>query len=625
MDDHDHEPDHDLGTNLDLDLLPPVPLSARKAAAQTPPRPSFLLARKRTHADYYDEDHQSLTVATSSDPAFFSSDEQAPGAENYAVAAGDKRKKRTYKGAWWDRSRTANENQKGTATKKPREFRRNYDSGIFMGSEGSTTEEPLSSDSFSLEEELLREQEQQQQQNAGKGKQNTRSQRTPFLNGTGTGTDDQAIGATSAVCLPPVFQSTSTPSRPKAKLPPSTAAVVPKEHEAVCAIIRDCLDKGKEDVYLSGMSLSSLPTEITTLQTLSKQDEIVPGMLDTGTNLEPHLRLYLANNLLADLPLPIFELRNLRVLSLRQNNLTHIPGSIRELVNLESLNVAGNNLTELPFEIVELIRFGKLRELMTEPNPWPQFRPELLVEQQQQQQQEQQQQQRRRRLYAFSVPGRPGIRYLFYRWPGSRQHTTQESFDGENSGVSSFNFHLRNQATQQQGNNVPSLTETVLRRLSKIDPQRKMDFASLLPSDYAPAGVLRDLETLARRPGQQCTMCGRSIVLPGKEWIEWCSLHEGLEEVDDDEDENEGGDQDHDGNNGRSGSGSGNRSDVRIGGRYSVIAGKYPILPFRRVQCWQGCRGTGTGSDSGQGDWLMRDEETARRRLQKRRSMVLEP
>ncbi|KAG9777906.1 hypothetical protein KCU88_g4362, partial [Aureobasidium melanogenum] len=358
----DHDPDHELGTNLDLDLLPPVPLSARKAAAQTPPRPSFLLARKRTHADYYDEDHQSLTVATSSDPAFFSSDEQAPGAENYVVAAADKRKKRTYKGAWWDRSRTANENQKGTATKKPREFRRNYDSGIFMGSEGSTTgEEPLSSDSFSLEEELMRQQEQQQQQNGGKGKRNTRFQRTPFLGRSGTGIGDQSVDATSAGYLPlSVFQSTSTPSRPKAKLPPSTAALVPKEHEAVCAIIRDCLDKGKEDVYLSGMSLSSLPAEITTLQTLSKQDEIVPGMLDTGTNLEPHLRLYLANNLLTELPLPIFELRNLRVLSLRQNNLTRIPASIRELVNLESLNVAGNNLTELPFEIVELIRLSQI-------------------------------------------------------------------------------------------------------------------------------------------------------------------------------------------------------------------------------------------------------------------------
>ncbi|KAL2426126.1 hypothetical protein ABEF95_011327 [Exophiala dermatitidis] len=619
----DHDPDHELGTNLDLDLLPPVPLSARKAAAQTPPRPSFLLARKRTHADYYDEDHQSLTVATSSDPAFFSSDEQAPGAENYVVAAADKRKKRTYKGAWWDRSRTANENQKGTATKKPREFRRNYDSGIFMGSEGSTTgEEPLSSDSFSLEEELMRQQEQQQQQNGGKGKRNTRFQRTPFLGRSGTGIGDQSVDATSAGYLPlSVFQSTSTPSRPKAKLPPSTAALVPKEHEAVCAIIRDCLDKGKEDVYLSGMSLSSLPAEITTLQTLSKQDEIVPGMLDTGTNLEPHLRLYLANNLLTELPLPIFELRNLRVLSLRQNNLTRIPASIRELVNLESLNVAGNNLTELPFEIVELIRFGKLRELMTEPNPWPQFKPDLFVEQQQQQQEQQ-----RRPLYAFSVPGRAGTRYLFYRWPGSQQRLAQESFDGENSRGSSFDIHLKQQVTQHQHNNVPSLTETVLRHLAKIDPQRKMDFASLLPSDYTPAGVLRDLENFARRPGQQCTTCGRPIVLPGKEWVEWCSLHEGLEEHDD-EDENEGEGEDHDGNgnNGRSGLGSGNRSDVKIGGRYSVIAGKYPILPFRRVQCWEGCRGTGTGSESGRGDWLMRDEEVARRRLERTTRMVLEP
>ena len=32
------------------------------------------------------------------------------------------------------------------------------------------------------------------------------------------------------------------------------------------------------------MSLTTLPDEVTSLQTLAKQDEIVPGMLDMGTD-----------------------------------------------------------------------------------------------------------------------------------------------------------------------------------------------------------------------------------------------------------------------------------------------------------------------------------------------------
>lgn len=200
MDDLDHD------DNLEL---PPVPLSARKAA-QTPPRPSFLLSRKRTRADYDDE------PATSSDPAIFSSDEQAPGAENYAVADG--RKKRTYKGSWWDRHPVKDGARHST---RKREFKRNYDSGIFMGSEG--TEDPLSSDSFSLEEELMRDQ------------QSATGKKQPQQNGSPLG----GFGPNSAY------------GTPRAKLPPQPTSIVPKGHEAVCEIVKGCLETGKEDVDLS--------------------------------------------------------------------------------------------------------------------------------------------------------------------------------------------------------------------------------------------------------------------------------------------------------------------------------------------------------------------------------------
>ncbi|EXJ85529.1 hypothetical protein A1O1_05893 [Capronia coronata CBS 617.96] len=466
----------------DLDL-PPVPQSARRAA-QTPPRPSFLLSRKRTRADYDDE-----PPATSSDPAFFSSDEQAPGAENYVVV--DKRKKRTYKGSWWERHPVKEGSRHST---RKREFQRNYDSGIFMASEGSEeSEEPLSSDSFSMEEELVRDQQ----------RANEKSQTQPHLYGSASGPG----------------QSHGTP---RLKFPPHTTPTMPKEHEHVCEIVRQCLETGKEDVDLSSMSLSSLPSEITTLQTLSKQDEIVPGMLDIGTDLEPHLRLYLGNNLFTKVPTPILELRNLRVLSLRQNNLTSIAPGIRELVNLEDLNVAGNNLTELPFEVLELMRFHKLHQLRTEPNPWKRIQPPV------------------EKVLETPLPA---------------------SHDQRPSPHTQLDFILEGSSQRHNGSDlnvergfgkVPSLTEMVLRLLAKINVQSKIDLRSFMPPD-SPSTVLRDLGILVNQPDRRCTTCRRPIVLAGKEWIEWW---------------------------------------VIVDNAQSASAQRRPSLPFRRVQCWHGCRGT---------------------------------
>ena len=77
--------------------------------------------------------------ATSSDPALFSSDDAAPSAEHYSA----KRKKDKWRGTWWgDRL----ESERG---REKRQFKRKYDSGIFMGSEGTDS---------GLEDELLRDQ-----------------------------------------------------------------------------------------------------------------------------------------------------------------------------------------------------------------------------------------------------------------------------------------------------------------------------------------------------------------------------------------------------------------------------------------------------------------------------------
>jgi hypothetical protein len=190
---------------MDEPELPSLPQPAR--ADPRPQRPSsFLLIRKRTRSDYDDE------PATSSDPATFSSDETAPGAENYASG---KRKKHSFKGSWWDRHPAAQGTR--TSQRKKRDFQRNFDSGIFMGSE---SEDPLSSDSFTMEDEFLKDQQ--------------------------SSTDKNQDARPSKI-----WSAESLDTTPRAKPGRRNVSPMSKEHQGVCDVVRKCLELGKEDVDLS--------------------------------------------------------------------------------------------------------------------------------------------------------------------------------------------------------------------------------------------------------------------------------------------------------------------------------------------------------------------------------------
>ena len=81
--------------------------------ALPPLRPYF--SRKRTRSDF--------ALTTSSDPALFSSDDITPDAANYAA----KRQRGQRTGTWWQ--------SEDLPVRRKRSFRRNFDSGIFLGSE----------------------------------------------------------------------------------------------------------------------------------------------------------------------------------------------------------------------------------------------------------------------------------------------------------------------------------------------------------------------------------------------------------------------------------------------------------------------------------------------------------
>lgn len=422
--------------------LPPLPVGSSRSTR--PSRPA-ILTRKRTREDCLIEDDIPAS-ATSSDPALFSGDEAAPGLELYQ----SKRKRKMYTGSWYSHTSKARKED------KKREFKRNVDSGIFMGTESET---PSSDSIGSMEDALMEDM-------TKKNNDNFKLKASPLW--------ASERRAAKALSFP-------------------TVAAKPIEHELVMQIVHDCLEHGREDVDLScvryptiwteklivydgrSIRLSSLPREIAELATLTKQPELVNGMLEHGTELEARLRLFLSNNLLRTVPTEILNLTNLRVLSLRQNKLTSLPVGIRKLVNLEELNVSGNKLLYLPFEIIELKRFHNLKEILAEPNAWQ--RPET------------------RDCVLFKEYGL-----------GRVSGKTDE--------------HASNSA---RTGNMASLFEQTLRQLSRLEPQN--DLRSLMPPstpDAVNAG-LRDLHSGLLAGGRQCTNCHRVLVQPEVEWIEWWS------------------------------------------------------------------------------------------------------
>lgn len=425
--------------------LPPIPASS--AHSTRPSRPT-VLTRKRTREEYLVEDDVPPS-ATSSDPALFSGDEAAPGLELYQT----KRKRKMYTGSWYSHRAKARKED------KKREFKRNVDSGIFMGSESET----LSSDSIgSLEDALMQDQLKKANDEMFKSKP-TR----PWI-------------ASGIPARAPPFHTPTT------RLP---------EHDLVAQIVRGCLEQGREDVDLScvryptvetpmltvsdgrSISLSSLPPEIADLATLTKQPDLVSGMLEHGTELETHLRLFLSNNIFRTVPREILNLTNLRVLSLRQNKLTSLPAGIRRLINLETLNVSGNKLSHLPFEVIELRRFHNLRELHTEPNAWQPFTP----------------------LNGWTLFEQYGL--------GRASGRLGEHITGTS-----------------QNRTMASLFEQTLRQLCQLQPQH--DLQSLMPTS-TPETVsvgLSDVHSAIVEGSRRCTYCHRLLVQPEFEWIEWWSF-----------------------------------------------------------------------------------------------------
>ncbi|KAK5991178.1 hypothetical protein PT974_09456 [Cladobotryum mycophilum] len=245
----------------------------------------------------------------SSDPAIFSSDDD-PGLDNYVEG----RRKKRYVGSWFQQHPTSSDSTFAEAPsqalpKPKRTLRRQFDSGVYLGSDATDCDEGIE---------------------------------------------------------PPEVPVNS-------KLPQLGKRAAPKISQAELVAqrkIQDCLDQGAESVDLWSLGLEEISND--TVSRLAQLTCIPIVTKDVAfEQRDPELRLFLAKNSLRRLPGALFDLTHLTVLTLRGNQLTELPPAICKLSNLKQLNLSQNRLHSLPAEFLDAFGPGrKMRELVLHPNPF---------------------------------------------------------------------------------------------------------------------------------------------------------------------------------------------------------------------------------------------------------------
>ncbi|KAI9669542.1 MAG: hypothetical protein M1817_004661 [Caeruleum heppii] len=268
--------------------------------------------------------------SSSSDPPLFSSDDHGVLLDpDESVQDGPR--KRRYRGTWWGAEPNSRKEPFRVRTK--RNFKRNMDSGVWLGSEDSQLSEGESS--------VL----------ADTPRQPSGETQTPSEDNVTTSAVRRASGPCERLAetqdLPTMYAE---------------------------RIVQRCLEEGDECIDLSGLALPDLPPALVKsmlYMTKHPDSSQIPPSQGSYTSLRPCLSLFLSRNLLQTVPGEVFHLEHLTVLSLRNNGLTELPSAIRRLVNLVELNVGGNQLQWLPYDLLGLLGpQKKLKTLSVFPNPF---------------------------------------------------------------------------------------------------------------------------------------------------------------------------------------------------------------------------------------------------------------
>ncbi|KAH7381881.1 hypothetical protein BKA64DRAFT_749346 [Cadophora sp. MPI-SDFR-AT-0126] len=423
----------------------------------------------------------------SSDPAIFSSDDD-PSADNYT----QERRKKKYRGPWYrqrpERDSGSQEMGEPDHHKKKRPFERQFDSGVFMGSDGTDV---------------------------------------------GEGMEEFEVANMSVL-----------PVRLSREL--QTVREAPSPEEVARVRIESCLEEGNEIIDLSSISLTSLSSA--TIRPLLAFTR-VPTSSEAFFPLQPKLKLFLSSNSLSTLPAELFNLERLTVLSLRDNEIHELPPSIGKLKRLRELNLSQNGLRYLPYEILDLLtndcdlsslhlhpnmfheaQFPDSGQMETEEVPYkiglgnrtPKHPFKDAAE-------------------AFTVnrlgrdwhprwkvkfQARTDIRYMDITGKLVKGPTLSHSIP-----VADLDDTPRPPSSHGEISRSPSLMEVALNACSRSS---QLPFLTeLLPKD-SPEYLHTMLANAAIKKefgGSKCTICKRNFVLPRTEWIEWWEIAKNLDQA----------------------------------------------------------------------------------------------
>ncbi len=452
--------------------LPALPAVSWNEQSQTFAKGS----RKRLRPVHPNTGTKAPGLYNSSDPAVFSSDDD-PGLDNYDGS----RRKRKYVGSWYQQFPTSSDSTfsepQQVLPRPKRALRRQLDSGVFLGSDGTT--------------------------------------------------DNESV--------PEMMELPIHSKFPRIERPP-VPMFSESEHVAQ-EKIRACLEQGNEPIDFWSMGLEDISNEtMTPLAQLSCIPQVTRDV--AFEQKDPELKIYLARNRLWRLPGSLFDLTFLTVLSLRDNKLTEIPSSVSKLTNLRELNLAQNKLRTLPPQLLDLIGpIGRLKKLMLFPNPFAQpdraigdlsddgdmdvhdyvvsmrigaMRPAVLGRflGQTPLQLTTSKGRRTSRLTLSLTTGKLPVEF-------ARQELDESGEDVVLAGSGD--------ALAAKQSRVPSLVEVALRACYRIPKPEGL--AQYIPDE------MHQLRTLVIQAGNQkhlgglaCSTCRKHMVMPAVEWVEWRDL-----------------------------------------------------------------------------------------------------
>lgn len=453
--------------------LPALPAVSWNEESQTFAKGS----RKRLRPVHPNTGTTAPGLYNSSDPAVFSSDDD-PGLDNYVGG----RRKRKYVGSWYQQFPTSSdstfsEGPQQVLPRPKRTLRRQLDSGVFLGSDGTT--------------------------------------------------DNESV--------PDMMELPIHSKFPRLERPP-VPMFSESEHLAQDKI-RECLEQGNESIDFWSMGLEDVSNE--TIAPLAQLSCIPQVTRDVAfEQRDPELKIYFARNRLWRLPGSLFDLTFLTVLSLRDNKLSELPSSISKLTNLRELNIAQNKIRALPPQLLDLIgSAGRLKKLMLFPNPF--LQPERAIGDISEDGSMDAHDYvigmpngGKRPAVLSRFLGQTPLQLTTSRGlVTSKFNLCFESgklpveFARQDYGIDDKDTVLRgsgdNLATKQS--RVPSLVEAALRASHRFSKPESL-------ADYIP-DELQQLRTLLAQTGRQkhsgglkCSTCRNLMVMPAVEWVEWRDL-----------------------------------------------------------------------------------------------------